>query len=388
MTMTMPRPTRRQLAVLLIGVLLLAALLLPKLGSLTGGISSAEVLQGGTPPLNSLLRQPFYLPLTLTRIVLFHISHGSVFWLRLANALWGGVAVIAFGGLIHLWFGGRIALFSTILFACSAWTLHVSRLATNDVLYLAALPLLLLTNTLLHRYAKRGLVVWAVLFSWSMLLFLPGLVWLLAANLLLQAKILRAIWRHYDTWWQRSNGLLAVLPMALLGWALGHGYRKYWLGSPAHFDSGMFPKHLGGVVVHLFIRGPEYPQLWLGRLPLLDLFTLVCCVLGMYFYARNLQSYRSRLLLALAVTGTLLVAVGGAVSLSLLVPLLYIGAATGLAYFLRKWLQVFPRNPLARSLGVGMITLAVTASCFYNLRSYYVAWPHNIATRITFQSHL
>jgi hypothetical protein len=87
-----------------------------------------------------------------------------------------------------------------------------------------------------------------------------------------------------------------------------------------------------------------------------------------------------------ALAGLLLVGLGGPVGLSLLVPLLYVWAAAGIAYLTREWLQVFPNNPLARSLGLGLIVLAVGLGCIYNLRAYFVAWPHNQTTRVTFQS--
>jgi hypothetical protein len=77
---------------------------------------------------------------------------------------------------------------------------------------------------------------------------------------------------------------------------------------------------------------------------------------------------------------------GGAAYLSLVVPLLYIFAATGIAYLLHEWLRVFPLNPVARKLGIGLVVVAVAVSCSYNLRAYYVAWPHNAATQTAFRA--
>jgi hypothetical protein len=143
-----------------------------------------------------------------------------------------------------------------------------------------------------------------------------------------------------------------------------------------------------GVPVHLFIRGPQYPDLWLGRAPLLDIFTLVACLVGAYFYLTRLDSMRSRFLVSFFAMGVVLVGLGGPVGLSLLVPILYLAAATGLAYLLRDWLTTFPLNPIARSLGLGLIILAVCVSCVYNLRGYFVAWPHNQTTKATFRYRL
>jgi hypothetical protein len=87
----------------------------------------------------------------------------------------------------------------------------------------------------------------------------------------------------------------------------------------------------------------------------------------------------------LALIGFVLVGISGPVPLSLLVPLLYMGIATGLAYLLHEWLKIFPNNPLARGVGLGLIIVAVAISCTYNYRAYFIAWPNADATKTTFQ---
>ena len=83
--------------------------------------------------------------------------------------------------------------------------------------------------------------------------------------------------------------------------------------------------------------------------------------------------------------GTILIGLGGPVGLSMLVPVLFLLAAAGLHSLLQSWLRVFPTNPIARNLGVSLVILAVAVSCTYNLRSYFVAWPHNATTQATFR---
>ena len=146
-------------------------------------------------------------------------------------------------------------------------------------------------------------------------------------------------------------------------------------------------KQFAAVPVHLFIRGPQYPELWLGKAPILDVFALVACILGIYFYLTHWKASRSRYLAVLALFGFVLVGLGGPVGLSILVPLLYMAVATGLAYLLRDWLKTFPNNPLARSLGIGLVVFAVTLSCLYNYRAYFIAWPHTAVTKATFRYH-
>ncbi len=376
----------------LIFTLVISALLLYHLGTLTGGISSVEVTTANTTVgWHGIYHQPLYLPLEIVRSVIFSLSsyHGQ-FLTRLPNAMFGGLAIVCFALLIYFWHGTRTMLLTTILFACAAWTLHTSRLASFDVLYLCTLPVLLLTNVLQHRFIKHKAVYLGSLFAWALLLYIPGMVWLIIANCWWQRKELIFGWRQLKLLWQQLlAGLIAIiwLPLLILDFWRTPASLKLWLGLPATFDSpGTIIKHFIGVFVHLFIRGPEYPANWLGRTPILDLFSLVITLLGIYFYAQHVKAARSRVLIGFLAIGAILVSLGGLTSLSLLVPLLYIWAAAGLAYLLREWLTVFPLNPFARGLGIGLVSLAVAISCLYNLRAYFVAWPNNPTTQVTFRT--
>jgi hypothetical protein len=54
------------------------------------------------------------------------------------------------------------------------------------------------------------------------------------------------------------------------------------------------------------------------------------------------------------------------------------------ALLLQQWFTVFPRNPLARLIGVLMVSLLVVLSAYYNTRHYFVAWPKNSQTEQVF----
>jgi hypothetical protein len=370
----------------------LSWLMLHRLGSLAGGLSGNEYRAVTTPlGLHNILKNPLYLPLKLVRSVVFFLapSHGQLLS-RLPNVFFGGLTVLLFAWLVKLWHGNRIAWLAGLLFATSAWTLHASRLASYDVLYFWAIPSLLLVYLGLQKYPRPSLWYLSNLLN-GLLLFIPGLVWLVALNAYLQRQTLINSWQQFDTLKQRTSYLLAGLiwlPLLIVGLVKDASWRL-WLGLPDHLAGPLtLLKQLVGVPVHLFIRGPEHRDLWLGRAPLLDIFTLAICLTGIYFYLTRLDSIRSRLLVGFFILGTVLVALGGPVSLSLLVPLLYLAAATGIAYLLRDWLTTFPLNPIARGLGLGLVILAVSASCLYGLRAYFIAWPHNQTTKATFRYRL
>lgn len=370
----------------------LAYLMLYKLGNLVGGLSGQEVVSATAPVgWHGIFNHPLDLPIKLVRSIVFFgaADHGQTLT-RLPNAFFGGLAVLSFGVLVWLWHGTRTALLTTALFATSAWTLHVGRYASSDVLYLWAIPSLLLIQVLLHRYGDKPFVWYGCLLLWGLLLYIPGMIWLMLAQAFCQRGLIRKTLGLYSSFNQRLLSVLVVfiwLPLLILN-IFRHSQLLVWLGLPIDSPGIMqLLKQIAAVPLHLFIRGPQYPDLWLDKVPILDVFTLVTCFIGMYFYAKNWQATRSQTLLLLSAASLLLVGLGGAVSLSALVALAYIFVAAGIAYLLTDWLKVFPLNPLARALGILLVTVAVVLSCAYNLRSYFIAWPHNDATRITFRYH-
>lgn len=372
---------------------ILAGLLLYKLGSLMGGMSSNEIATVQQPlGWSGIWALPFELPLKLVQSVLFFAQpdHGS-FIARLPNVLFGATAVLALGWVIATWHNLRTTMFTMLLFATSAWVLHVSRVATTDVLYLWALPMLLVTQVLLHAYKDRPQAWYGCIALWGILLYIPGMVWLIVAQIILQRRQIRQLLQQVKTWPARVTSLILAavwLPLLVIGFTRTNGL-MLWLGLPQDFASPLtIVKDIAAVPYHLLVRGPEYPDIWLGRLPILDAFTLIMCLLGIYFYVSHWRSSRSRFLGVMTALGVVLIGVGGPVKFSLLVPLLYVCVATGIAYILQSWLKVFPRNPIARGLGIGLVSLAVALSCVYNLRAYFVAWPHNQAAQSIFRYHL
>lgn len=367
-------------------------LLLYKLGSLAGGLSATEI-STATNPLgwNGIFQNPLNLPINFARSVVYFIApdHGLTLT-RLPSIMFGFMAVISFSILIWLWHGTRTALLSGAMFATSAWVLHVSRFAGFDVLYLWAIPSLLLIQVLIHRYGDKSYIWYGSLMLWGLLLYIPGMVWLILIQIACQRKLLLKTAAGYSTLKARALSALAIfiwLPLLGIG-LLRDGQFSTWIGLPNHFGTIIHTaKEFAAVPVHIFFRGPQNPELWLDRVPIFDIFTLVVCIIGIYFYARNWNATRSQTLGFLFLGSIALVGLGGAFSLSSLVALMYVFAAAGIAYLLHEWLKVFPLNPLARSAGILLVSIAVALSCLYGIRSYFIAWPHNNITRVTFHYH-
>lgn len=337
---------------------------------------------------HGIFNDPNYLLLKILRSIAytFDSSH-SLLATRLPNVIIGILTVVIFAWLIKIWHGTRTALLSTALFATSAWVLHASRLGNNDVLYLMLVPALLLTVAALQRHATKPIVFYGSMLLWGAFLYLPGAVWLIGLTIFWERKALKQAWLHFNTLKNRALYVFSTLiwlPLLIIN--LGRfGEAKQWLGIPHNLPSTLELIHkLWEVLFNLMIHGPSNPSIWLYKAPMFDVFTLLMAVFGIYFYIKHWRVGRARILLSYFVVGAILIALGGPVSLSLIVPLIYISVATGVAYIIHEWLQVFPINPFARIIGISLVVIAISLSSIYNLRAYYIAWPNNTQTIDTF----
>jgi hypothetical protein len=379
----------RILTAIAAGVIAVAGLMLLRLGSITGQLSPAESQQQlFASSWHHLVHNPLNLPLTLVQwVILTIIPHHGVTVTRAASPIFGLLAMIAFAYVLRRWYGVRSAIYGTVIFGIASWTLHVSRYAGTDVLYLWAIPTLLALTIAWERH-KVGATHYLLITALAALLYIPGLIWLLLAVVGLQPRLLAVSWRQLGNSFGRLGGLLLFLALLVpLGLALvtHPSLVREWLGLPMQLGSPRaFAHGLLHSVSFFVYKGPADATIWLPRLPILDFFATVMALLGVLFYATHFQAPRTRMLLALFVIGAILFALGGPVTISVLVPLVYLLVAAGFGYLLHEWLQVFPRNPLARSVGFSLLGIAVALSCLYNLRAYFVAWPHNATTQAAF----
>lgn len=376
----------RMLSIGVACVVALGGLLLYKLGSLTTNLSSSEVKQQVfSSSWRHIKDDPLNLPYTFVQWLLLHVfSHHGITVTRLTSVFFGALSVAAFAYIVRRWYGIRTAIFSIILFATSGWFLHVSRFAGVDVMYLWAVPTLIAVQIAWERHAKLPWISWAAVAIIALLLYIPGMIWLVLLSFGLHPAQLIRSWQHTRRWWQwlvlTVVGLLFATPL-LQAFVRHHSLIQTWVGLPNHYHAA---SQIGHGLLHsvsfLVYRGPIDPQRWLDRIAVLDIFSIVMLLLGVVFYIRHALAPRTRQLLGMWVIGAIFFALGGPVSYSVLVPIAYLVVTGGIGYLLHEWLRVFPKNTLARATGYSVLGLVVGAACIYQLRSYFVAWPHAPST--------
>lgn len=356
-------------------------LLFSQLNSLLPAYSEAEVATANASrSLSTIAEDPINVPYKLTVFAYTYITDDRLLSTRLASATFATITLALFYLAVRHWHARRTAFLAIILFACSGWFLHTGRFGTPDIM----LPLAVLAFAICgywiasNKRSQLGFLVTCL--SAAALLYTPGvLLFLLIIPLLRGRKDFRRIFIYLRPWQQLS--CLAILLLGVIAPLLFMLSRNYetgitFLGLPTDWLPVLdIARNAGQTLLSLFIYMPAQSETHLGNLPLLDILTSVLVILGTYYYIKVRSLDRSKFLLAFLLLGIILSSLGGPVSAPILLPIVYIIAASGLALLLSQWLTVFPKNPLARGVGITLIAVAVSVSAFYNLRMYFVAWP-------------
>jgi len=129
------------------------------------------------------------------------------------------------------------------------------------------------------------------------------------------------------------------------------------------------------------VNNTDSVPLGLGRLPMLDIMSIFMFLLGLYYYERRLSMRRSKTLFGGLLVGLFVTSLTGfsVYKLSILLPIIYIFIAGGVNEVITRWLSVFPRNPVARSFGIGILAVSIGFLANYHLMRYFVARPGNPA---------
>ncbi len=362
-----------------------------KLGNLTPSASEPEISYINSVSSGSeLLKNPVYFVHKLPVYVLFKLDVNSLAAYRAISAFFAGLAIVSCFFILREWYTNKIALLGSGLFLSSAWILHTGRLATPESSYLLLMPLVWAAVWLYFTtFRKTALFVLSFLCAAS--IYIPGFAWLLLFTIIWQHK---RIWEEiqYVPWWFRTFCMLIIVGGLIpLLWASVSTPSILLLASglPEHLPSlrSLFENFIH-IPENLFLRGPDDPVRWVGRLPLLDVFSTAMFFLGIYSIRYSLKQHKIQILTGSSIFFILLITTGGALTITVLMPAIYILIAGGMAFLLQQWFTVFPRNPLAHTLATSLISISVLLACFYHINHYFIAWPQTPATKSSFRHSL
>ena len=326
---------------------------------------------------------PYFVPLWLFTAV----AHHGLLATRAVAACFGTLAVVAFFIIIRPWYSFRIASLGTLLFATSAGFLHITRLGTPYVLQMGLLALFLCVLWYRRDRSHRTLITYVLVVVSGLLWYIPGLLWFeVLGAILLWPILLRQLQRapkvHLANWALLLLVVLAPLIRAVVG-------NPHLLLTATGLPSSLnalpdVAANFYHAVLSIGIRGNGNPLLGVGHLPLLNAAELILGAVGAYAYLYRERSLRTVFLVGALAISLILMSFNPNTGFAALVPLLYFFIVHGLDHLLGRWFTVFPRNPIARITGVAVACCLLFFSIFYQVRAYFIAWPHTTATKQTF----
>lgn len=356
-----------------------------KLTWLPGGISPAESAYiSSASSAGQLLQSPAFLLHKLLTYLLVTLGAHHIAFFRLISVAFALAAVFSMYHILRRWYTRRIALLGSLLFASSSLVLHVSRSATPESSYLLLAPLIVL-GLALQSTKRYQTALFVLLASLCLTVYVPGFIWLAIGVMIWRGRRMGRLIKRLS--WSRKllcGGIVMVLlAPAVVALVLHPRELLTVVGLPTHLESvGFYFHRLGSTLAALVwhYNGVD-PSQWVRGTAIFDVFTLAMIVLGAYSLRYSHALMRGRLQAGLSLLFWLLIVSAGPVTFVALMPVLYLLVAGGVAFMLQQWFTVFPRNPIARFVAVGLICLSVGLCSYFHIYRYFVAWPHNPQTK-------
>jgi hypothetical protein len=305
--------------------------------------------------------------------------------LRLPSVIIGLIIVCLIVGVVRHWYGLKAAVVTSILLSTSSIFLADARQATPCILMFGLVLLLAVRSWLTHS-TRKILPLLAAIIALAIAIYIPGFVWFIAAALIWRYKLIQRRLIICQLWQKiclLSAGVLLILPLIWSAIRLPSLLYSIF-GLPRQFNLMAMWRNLYHIPLNLFVRSSLSPTQLVPHIPILNIFEICMFILGVYSLWYFRKSERFMALSGLCAIAILLITIGGPVSVNLILPLFYIVITVGIFYMLENWLYIFPVNPIARTIGMLILSCAVGISCWYHIASYYTAWQNDPTTQIVF----
>jgi len=355
-----------------------------RLNTMTNGYSANEyAVQDNANSPNKLLKNPINPLPAITKYGSRKLKVNPLLAHRLVNVLIGVIIAGCLFLIIKSWHTTRIAIIGTLLFVTSSWFLHTARNGSYDILYALYLPIML-CYIRLRQKQHIYLYVTLLLISSVILLYIPSLCLIVLAILIWQGKRIIEYSRLVNKIWLTVYGFITTALVAPLIWSFiqNPSLIRIWLGLPQKIPTiSEFALRFGHILGDIFVLRQQNNLMGVGRLPYLDAFTTAIVLIGVYAYAFKIKLDRTRLLIGIFFVSAVLIAFGLNIVISILLPIIYLFVSAGIALLLQQWFTVFPKNPLAKYIGVAVILLSISLTVFYHMYGYYKVWPNTPDTK-------
>ena len=326
-------------------------------------------------------------PYTIPAHLLGNAINDPLHAARIVSVAYGLIATALMFYVVRSWFNIKIATVGTLLFITSSWLLHTTHQATPIILLVFGPLLAVAALTWFLRTKKyKTLSFFLLAAALALTAYIPYMPWIVLVAFIVIVFVEKKIIKDLKTWQiitAASIYTLILLPLfaSLIKYP---GQLHELLGIPKvlpslaiYFDQFIYTFSM------IAFRSAPFPELHLGRLPMLDIFSAAMFALGIYYFAVRIKTRRSIILFSSMVLLFILVPLSPLYQLSatILMSFVFLCVISGIVELLNQWFAYFPRNPWARNFGVAMIVVAIGFASFYHLERYFIAWPNTPETK-------
>lgn len=329
-------------------------------------------------------------PYTVPTYIIGNIIDNPLHAARIVSVIYGLAAVALFFYVIRTWFNIRIATVGALLFITSSWVLHITHLATPLILLIFG-PLLAVAPLAWFLHTKRYKLLAFLLLAGALAVtaYIPYMLWLVGIALGVIVFYEKRLVGELKRWQlMTAAAIYGVILLPLFVSLVNHPGQLYeLLGIPKVLPSlTVYFEQMAYTVSMMVFRSAPLPELHLGRLPMLDIFSAAMFGLGIYYFASRIKNRRSIILFSSLGVLLLLVPLSPRYQLdaTIFVSFVYILVVSGITELLNQWFSYFPRNPWARNFGVALIVIAIGFASFYHLERYFIAWPNTPETKTVY----
>lgn len=346
-------------------------------------VSTIDKINNYDLPWSRAVNAPYILP----SVAVNKFKNNSLESARLVSLIFSLLSSVLFYVLIRKWLSTRMAIIGTIIFSTNSLIISGAHQAISLSLSILLIIAMMTLSVGFIRTKKRvfssllSLFIVLGISAYIPFLFLISisLIIFLIINYRNKIKKIRV--------WQALLSLflyLAIISPLLISIVSAPGQIKELIGISGELITVQnYINNLLSIILSINIYSPVFPEIYLGNLPILDVFTSAIFLLGSIYFANRIKYKKNILAVLIFIIILFSIALSNTYQLylMLLIPLVYLLSTIGVLEIIKKWFEYFPRNPLARSAGIILISVSVGLVSFYQINRYHVAWANSPQTK-------
>ncbi len=356
-----------------------------QLGGIPPGFSQGETASAVLSSQLSLSAESFVnLPYQVLQFLSLELFGPTILGIRLPSILLAIMVAFSAYFLLRRWFGESMAVMGTVLVITSVHFLLRGRTGTPLILH-SLWPLLLLLSASMVSIQKKNWRKWLLLFvaSAALALYTPFMliILLIFAAIILLSRRGRVILSDVGGPFWTTCAFVFIILLLPLGWNLYQhpGVLSSYLGLT---DAPTFQLVVDRFKEFIQTMGDIRPHESLVLTPILSLPAIGLGLWGATYAICHAARARYAVLLAwLLVSIALFVSVNELSIAIVFVPTSLL-VILGFWRFVRRWYDIFPRNPYARLAAIAPIALVLLVLVQFNFERYFygVARAENVRT--------